>query len=825
VTLPSPELFSQACGGTLRLAIERPGGPEAVHKALDRPFALVGRERWADLPLDDSEVSRRHAYLQVIEGRVFCLDLESRNGVQQDGRSLPAGWLGPGRPVRIGPFTLGTEDDPAAPSGPAASWDPLAPRPADQDPLPAVSFDVVVGGQKGVTWRMNRVLALIGQSAACKVRIRDSGVGVFHGALLRTPLGVWVVDLLGTGGTAVNKEPVRWARLAHGDELLVGDTLLVVRYDPAPGPVVAPVVGQGAEPAAPDESARIQGELESARAETAALTARVAELESSAAELAGVREARDQADAERQRWHGEVEAAQARAATACGEAEQARAELDASQAQIAELEARIAEMEQLAAEAVRASEDWARADAGERSRSRAEVDAARAEAKALRGRLEELEASAAELADARTTLVQAAAAERADAEQRLRAELEAANAEKARAAAEADGLRDERDEARGHHDRVRGELDAARAEAAAHEQRAVAADALRADLDAAREQAAGIPRLREELDAARAEADGLRAGLDSTRRELEEARAVATGEADRLRGEADVVRAEHARAGERADAEAAAARRWQGEHESAVIAAAALRDQAAELERSAAGARDQWEADRRELLGRHEAEAGGREADRRAAAEALAAARAELDRATAEAARFDRERAGARAELEAARAEAAALRVRAAEFERSTAGAEKLRAELAAARGELDEERAGRRAEVERYGREVEALRGLRDALMRRVETLTAERERPVPHGVELGPGPQVVPAEQARAEQARAEAVRAEQARAEAVRADLQRQLAETSRQLQEARARAARLEEEVTGPKQWLTFNVMPLNAPPDQGGPPIK
>jgi hypothetical protein len=102
------------------------------------------------------------------------------------------------------------------------------------------------------------------------------------------------------------------------------------------------------------------------------------------------------------------------------------------------------------------------------------------------------------------------------------------------------------------------------------------------------------------------------------------------------------------------------------------------------------------------------------------------------------------------------------------------------------------------------------------------VEALTAERDRPVPVGTELGPGR---PGPAAPEWGVPPEVFRAEQVRAEAVRADLQRQLTEATRLLQEARARAARLEAELRGPKQFVTLNLWPVTLPPEAGGPPVS
>jgi hypothetical protein len=69
---------------------------------------------------------------------------------------------------------------------------------------------------------MNRVMSLIGSASGCKFRLADPSVSAYHCSLLRTPLGLWLVDLLGPDGTGVNDAQVRFAVLAHDDVLGVG---------------------------------------------------------------------------------------------------------------------------------------------------------------------------------------------------------------------------------------------------------------------------------------------------------------------------------------------------------------------------------------------------------------------------------------------------------------------------------------------------------------------------------------------------------------------------------------------------------------------------
>src|SRR5262249_27238499 len=143
--------------------------------------------------------------------------------------------------IRIGHFivrSLGTGR--AGPSAPAADWNPLASRPPDQDPLPRVSLEVLNGTRKNTTWSLNRVLAVVGRSSDCQVRVAGPEVSRSHCTLLRPPLGLWVIDLLARKRICVNGVPVRWARLQDRDELGVGALLLRVRYHVS-GLVASPV--------------------------------------------------------------------------------------------------------------------------------------------------------------------------------------------------------------------------------------------------------------------------------------------------------------------------------------------------------------------------------------------------------------------------------------------------------------------------------------------------------------------------------------------------------------------------------------------------------
>ncbi len=232
---PAPmDPFLENCGvRSLEVSVERAGaGPPAVHRFSDLPYLLVGRDSRSDLRLDDDQVSKRHAYLQAVGGRMFCVDLGSRTGVHWPAGPQSLGWVEWEEPLRIGGAVVRISRPRRAEGRGAlpAEDDVAVSRPAIR-----VAFEVTEGTGRPVFWGMNRLLALVGGAASCKVRLRDPGVSRFHCSLVRGPLGVWAIDLLSRGGTRVNGRQVACAKLEDGDLLQVGPYALRTQLEALDG--------------------------------------------------------------------------------------------------------------------------------------------------------------------------------------------------------------------------------------------------------------------------------------------------------------------------------------------------------------------------------------------------------------------------------------------------------------------------------------------------------------------------------------------------------------------------------------------------------------
>ena len=231
ITVRSPRVmksFLTACGLTnpLQLVVESQSSDEGELRLLNQPFAVIGRDPRADVVLDHAKVSRRHVYIQVVDGEAFWIDLESRTGTRGNGESQKSGWLGGERTVRAGPYVIRrfvddslTDRQRVQSKLPRVA--PLVAQAYGHAPLPEVALEFLNGPSQSTSWPVRRVMSLMGSASGCKFRLTDPSVSRFHGSLLRTAAGLWIVDLLGQGGITVNDRPVRFRpsrrrRRAHG---------------------------------------------------------------------------------------------------------------------------------------------------------------------------------------------------------------------------------------------------------------------------------------------------------------------------------------------------------------------------------------------------------------------------------------------------------------------------------------------------------------------------------------------------------------------------------------------------------------------------------
>jgi len=82
------------------------GRPRGMEYAIDRDYAVIGRDRDAHVPLKDPLVSRQHAVILFREGNFLLRDLGSTNGTQMNNTSIKEADLRHGDTFRVGDTVL-----------------------------------------------------------------------------------------------------------------------------------------------------------------------------------------------------------------------------------------------------------------------------------------------------------------------------------------------------------------------------------------------------------------------------------------------------------------------------------------------------------------------------------------------------------------------------------------------------------------------------------------------------------------------------------------------------------------------------------------------
>jgi ABC-2 type transport system ATP-binding protein len=230
--------------------------------------ALIGRGPGADVVIEDSEVSARHASLAIAEAGIAVEDLGSTSGTfVNDRRVTGSQELQPGDRIRIGATVLEVRapaldedsqaarqatrvaESPRVPPTPAPGMTGVAARRAGRRrQIPTVPVLAFVGGQRAGSEVPVDSQLVVGRDAGAAdvVLDEDPEISRRHAALSPAGAGLTVRDLGSTNGTFVNGERLsETVALETGDRVEFGRTIIEVRL-----PAKAAVAEPGATPAA-----------------------------------------------------------------------------------------------------------------------------------------------------------------------------------------------------------------------------------------------------------------------------------------------------------------------------------------------------------------------------------------------------------------------------------------------------------------------------------------------------------------------------------------------------------------------------------------------
>jgi pSer/pThr/pTyr-binding forkhead associated (FHA) protein len=206
--------FAADCGsGRLRISSSLTGEDRWTTIDAEGPFAIIGRDECCILPLSDSQVSRKHLYLQVTGGQIAFADLGSRTGIIRAGRRVPSGLLALDETLEIGPFTLRFDVIPVVDAGPTRD---------DESTSPRIALEFVNHRKCSKLWNVERTVTPIGSTKPCRVRLEHSSVSRVHCAIVQGRSSWWIVDLGSRTGTSVDGVASEFAKLTMGSMLMVG---------------------------------------------------------------------------------------------------------------------------------------------------------------------------------------------------------------------------------------------------------------------------------------------------------------------------------------------------------------------------------------------------------------------------------------------------------------------------------------------------------------------------------------------------------------------------------------------------------------------------
>lgn len=171
----------------------------------------------------DPSVSRRHAYVQIIDRSVYVIDLNSRVGLRIAGVPVREGWVNPGQVLTIGDFDIEF-------SGPFQAVDnPRSPI-SQQLESPKFRLAIFSGAENSdpIFSLVQNPMTLIGKDAICNLRFIDRRINSFHVAIVKTDGDARIINIPGSGGVRLNDRLIRTSVLQVGDRISLNGLMIEV---------------------------------------------------------------------------------------------------------------------------------------------------------------------------------------------------------------------------------------------------------------------------------------------------------------------------------------------------------------------------------------------------------------------------------------------------------------------------------------------------------------------------------------------------------------------------------------------------------------------
>ncbi len=195
----------------------------------DEAAVSIGRASRNTVRIADDQSSRQHCRLERLDdGSWKLVDLASRNGTYLNDKLVDEAPLHHGDRVRIGSTTI-TFELPEAEQAAAGPAEPEQGEQPEPQALKAIKLVFVAGSNRGRRVIVFEKLTTIGRRPSNDIIISDRGVSNRHAEVRRGPDGFILVDEGSRNGTFLNGRLVLRNRIAPGDQIRIGKTLIHVQ--------------------------------------------------------------------------------------------------------------------------------------------------------------------------------------------------------------------------------------------------------------------------------------------------------------------------------------------------------------------------------------------------------------------------------------------------------------------------------------------------------------------------------------------------------------------------------------------------------------------
>lgn len=206
-------------------------GKKPTRYLIQKPYAIIGRHPQCDVLLPYPDVSNQHVYLQVLDGRLFCVDQESRKWVYWKDKPRLYGWLDAGEWIQVGPYRITLEQPVGASNCRAAHAPNTKPFLSRYKSEAATEGQLLLNDQHVIS--LQSQLTTIGRSKYCNLELEEDSVSRVHASIVRTLDGhCWIIDLKSRLGIKVNGERCQAALLKDQDNICIGSYSLTFHVVP-----------------------------------------------------------------------------------------------------------------------------------------------------------------------------------------------------------------------------------------------------------------------------------------------------------------------------------------------------------------------------------------------------------------------------------------------------------------------------------------------------------------------------------------------------------------------------------------------------------------